>query len=87
MSGRLDRVKDLEGLAESAGFSVSGLAREVQCTPRHLRRCIAKRFGMTAEHWMREIRLRKAAGELLNGEEVKNASANAGYKPSLPTAL
>jgi hypothetical protein len=38
MSSRLDGVKDWEGLAKAVGYTVSGLAKKLQCTDRQLRR-------------------------------------------------
>jgi len=79
MSSRLDRVKDWEGLTKLARYTVCGLAKKVKCTDRQLRRHFAKR-GTTPRRWMQELRLRKAASGLLQGEDVKNASAEAGYQ-------
>jgi len=80
MSSRLDCVQDWEELAAEAKYEASKLAQRCQISDRQLRRFFLEKFGVTAQDWISQLRLRKAPLFISTGHSIKVTAFELGFK-------
>ena len=80
MSQRLKTVQEWEPLAQQAQYRAHELAFLCQVSLRTLQRHFRVQYGLTVSGWLREVRLRKAYGGLIQGSTVKEIAFDLGYK-------
>jgi len=77
---RLDGIKDWEDWVKAAGYHAHDLARQVGTSEQQLRRHLTRLFGLPSQHWIDQLRLRKACHLLLARTPVKNVAFQLGFK-------
>jgi transcriptional regulator GlxA family with amidase domain len=71
MSSRLDRIQDLEVLAEHARFDPATMAGLCPISLRQLERFIKSHFGKSPRYWLMQLRCRRARELLAKGYSNK----------------
>lgn len=74
------RMQAFPNLAARAGYNVGEAAKLLQCSERQLRRCSLKAFGLSAQEWLNEERLKAAANLLITSPCIKTIALDLGFK-------
>ncbi len=80
MASRLDYIADWDAFAFLAEFSARKLAALCGITPRHLRRYLRARFGISVQRRPEFLRLDRSAEFILQGWSVKAVAAELGWE-------
>ena len=80
MSSRLDQVTDWAALAKATRYCAARLAGERGLTTRQLERYFQAKHRETPHHWLRALRLRRAAELIRDHRPLKKVWPELGYK-------
>ena len=82
MQSRLTRVKDWAGLAKSARYSTTALARICSVSPRQLERFFLAQMANSPHTWLRRLRMQRAIELIRDGAAMKEVALELCYKDS-----
>ena len=74
MNSHLGSVSDWASQGQNARYHACELAQLCRISPRQLERFFHEKFRQTPQHWLDELRLKNAAGLLLEGAHVKEVA-------------
>lgn len=77
---RLNRIKNLEGLAHASRYSVRAFAKQCGVSARQIERYFRTRFGQCPHAWLHEVRMKNAAEFLKDAMPLKELIELLGYK-------
>jgi transcriptional regulator GlxA family with amidase domain len=78
--GHLAAVQNWEEQAKSSHFQAKALASGCRVSLRHLERRFKSALGMSPQEWLNRLRMRRATVLLNNGQSVKFAALELGFK-------
>jgi len=79
MNSPHNTAKELETLAQEAGFSLTKLAKTYGFSERHFRRLLKRMLGIQASLWLADLRMRLARNLLVEGLLVKTIAYELGF--------